>query len=288
MNSLDVAIEPLTCFKYRSGEAALRCLEEGSLYFARPDSLNDTLEAKFDYAEPEEFQRVFGQTMSEISQRRGGSALFYDPDVLPEMSQANATENQRLRTFCDGMGVFSAARRPDHQAMWAYYAENGRGVCFELAWTHELMDKYQLWPVDVLYSGQPRLHNRAHDWRKAFLELAEEHPGATLDELRQLSLEENARRKWGIATAARAVSTKHTDWAHENEVRLLAPKFGAIPLLAEVLKCVHYVRTDGGEWGPIMQQLYTNYPAVEHVYWQFSHGALNATATPMEFRLIPV
>jgi len=36
----------LTCFKYRSPSAALRCLAEGSLYFAKPSELNDTLEAQ--------------------------------------------------------------------------------------------------------------------------------------------------------------------------------------------------------------------------------------------------
>lgn len=121
-----------------------------------------------------------------------------------------------------------------------------------------------------------------------FLELAQEHPDASLETLHQLSLEELARRKWGILTASRAVSIKHTDWSHEQEIRLLAPKAGALPVLPDVLKRVHYVRRDGDHWPGIIQLLATRYPSVELVHWKFSHGELSAIPTPMEVRLIPV
>lgn len=133
-----------------------------------------------------------------------------------------------------------------------------------------------------------RVHNRAEDWRHVFLELAQEHPDASLEELHQLSLEKSARRKSGILTASRAASVKHTDWSHEKEIRLLAPKSGALPVLGEVLKRVHYVRPDGEHWGAIMQLLRAYYPAVETTHWQFNHGMIGAISTPMEIRLIPV
>lgn len=278
----------LTCFKYRSPTAALRCLAEGSLYFAKPSELNDTLEAKYEHATPEELTRVMAQTYSEISQQRGGQALAFDQQSMAEMAEAHAQECQRLQAFTEQIGILSAAQRPDHQAMWAYYADNASGVCFELEWSQEITDRYQLWATDVQYHGKARVHNRADDWRHVFLELAQEHPDASLERLHQLSLEESARRKSGILTASRAASVKHTDWAHENEIRLLAPKSGALPVLGEVLKRVHYVRTDGEHWGAIMQLLAARYPSVELVHWQFSHGELSAIPTPMEIRLIPV
>ena len=245
----------LTCFKYRSPSAALRCLAEGTLYFAKPCELNDTLEAKYEHATPEEFTRVMTQTYSEISQQRGGPALEFDQQGMAEMAKANARENQRLQDFTDQIAIFSAAQRPDHQAMWAYYADNASGVCFELEWSHEIADRHQLWATDVQYHGEARVHNRAEDWRHVFLGLAQEHPDASLETLHLLSLEESARRKSGILAASRAVSLKHTDWSHEKEIRLLAPKSGALPVLGEVLKRVHYVRTDGEHWGAIMQLL---------------------------------
>ncbi|MEA1052699.1 hypothetical protein U5801_23225 [Lamprobacter modestohalophilus] len=78
------------------------------------------------------------------------------------------------------------------------------------------------------------------------------------------------------------------DWAHEKEIRLLAPKSRALPGLGEVLKRVHFVRTDGEYWGAIMKLLHAHYPTVETVHWRFSHGQLGAIPTPMEFRLVPL
>lgn len=288
MNS-DSSKQLLTCYKYRSGTAALRCLAEGTLYFAAPHELNDTLEAKFDHAGVEDFSRVMERTYSEVNQQRGGPTMSFDRVALPDMSIANAAENERLQAFCDQAGIFSAARRPDHQAMWAYYADNCQGVCFELAWTNEVMEQHQLWPVDVAYSDQARVHNRAEDWRTTFLELATEHPDATLGQLHQLSLDEAARRKWGIATTARATSIKHTDWAHENEIRILSPHGKtALPVLADVLKRIHFIRADGDQWGEIMRLLFTRYPHVETMHWTLHHGKITATGREMEFRLMPV
>ncbi|QJY32172.1 DUF2971 domain-containing protein [Diaphorobacter sp. JS3050] len=278
----------LTCFKYRSPAAALRCLAEGSLYFAKPSELNDTLEAKYEHATPEDFTRAMMQTYSEIRQQRGGQALAFDQQSMAEMVEAHARECQRLQDFTDQIGIFSAAQRPDHQALWGYYADNASGVCFELEWSQEVMQLHRIRHIDVSYSEQARIHNRAQDWHHVFLEFAREHPNASLDDLRQLSLEEEVRREWGRRTATRAVSIKHTDWSHEKEIRLLAPKSGALPVLGEVLKRVHYLRTDGEHWANTMQLLVTRYPSVELVHWQFSHGELSATPTPMEIRLIPV
>lgn len=278
----------LTCFKYRTPSAALRCLAEGSLYFAKPSELNDTLEAKYDHATPEDFSRVMAQTYSEISQQRAGPVLDFDQYGFAEMVEAHAQECQRLQDFTDQIGIFSAVQRPDHQAMWAYYANNASGVCFELEWSQEVMQLHRIRHIDVSYSEQARIHNRAEDWRHVFLELAQEHPDASLETLHQLSLEESARFKSGILSASRAVSVKHTDWSHEKEIRLLAPKSGALPVLGEVLKRVHFVRTDGERWGAIMQLLRAYYPTVETMHWQFSHGELSAIPTPMEFRLIPM
>lgn len=278
----------LTCFKYRSPAAALRCLAEGSLYFAKPSKLNDTLEAKYDHDTPQNFTRVMAQTYSEISQQRGGPALELDQRGMADIAEAHARECQHLQAFTDQIGIFSAAQRPDHQAMWAYYADNASGVCFELEWRHEVMQQHRIRHIDVSYSEQARIHNRAEDWRRVFLELAREHPNVSLDDLRQLSLEEELIREWGRRTATRAVSVKHTDWAHEREIRLLAPKAGALPVLPDVLKRVHYVRSDGDHWGAIMQLLRAYYPTVEITHWEFSHGELSAISTPMEIRLIPM
>lgn len=277
----------LTCFKYRSPSAALRSLAEGTLYFAKPCELNDTLEAKYDHASAEDFSHVMVQTWSEVSHKRGGPALALNGLGMVDMELANARENERLQAFTEQVGIFSAARRADHQAMWAYYAQNSSGLCFELEWSHEVANRYQLWSTDVEYRSEARVHNRAEDWRGVLLALSLEHPGASLEDLHHLSLEESARRRWGILSASRAASVKHTDWAHEQEIRLLAPTSCALPILSEVLKRVHYVHV-GEHWGEVMQILFTRYPHVEIVRWQFDHGKPRALSRPMEHRLIPL
>jgi hypothetical protein len=278
----------LTCFKYRDGNNAVRCLKDGTLYFAKPNELNDILEAKFENASIEDFSHVMTNAYSEVSQKRGGPALEFEQSALSELSIANAAENVKLQAFCEQIGIFSATYRPDHQAMWAYYAENCKGVCFELAWTAEIMDLHQLLPVDVTYSDHARIHNRADDCRMMFLDLADKHPHVSLRQLHQMSLEEIHRRNVGVNTVVRAASIKHTDWAHEKEIRIIAPRSGPIPVLSAVLKRVHFIRFDGEKMGEIAQLLLTRYPNVEIVHWTFDHGEITSNAKEMEFRLIPV
>ena len=276
----------MSLFKYRSGEAAQQSLIEGTVFFATPSTLNDTLEAKYEDSSAEEFSRVIVETVNEISCIRSGIAFERDRQLLAEFRDVNARENERLRTFADQIGIFSAAQRPDHQAMWAYYADNAKGVCFEMDWTKDLIQQHQIWASEVQYHDRERTHNRADDWRAVFLELSRSYPDASLDELIAKSLDEEARRKWGILTASRAVSVKHTDWAHEQEIRLLAPKSGAMPILKDVLKRVHFVRYDGEFLAEIMGLLHRKYPSVEVVQWKFSHGSLAANPTPMDIRII--
>ncbi|AZC30894.1 DUF2971 domain-containing protein [Pseudomonas chlororaphis] len=284
----DDSKQPLTCFKYRSGESALRCLEEGTLYFAKPGELNDALEAKFDHVDLTIYNKIVGDTLSEISQKRGGPALAFDNQGLPDLAKATEKENERFRNSCNEVGIFSAARRPNHQAMWAYYAENNQGVCFELEWSASTLEDYQLIPVEVTYTDAARVHNSGEDWRALFLDLAEKTPNATLAELQELSLEEDFRRRRGILSTARVTSIKHTDWAHEKEIRLLAPKAGARTILSTVLKKVHFIRMDGEKFGPIMQHLHLNYPQVQIVQWMIHHGTVTTSAKNMMLRSIPI
>lgn len=285
-------------FKYRSPSAALRCLTEGTLYFAKPCELNDTLEARYDHDTHENFVRTVTKTLSEVSQQRGGPALEFDSQRMQEMADAYLRECQYLHDFTERIGIFSAAQRPDNQAMWAYYAADLSGICFELEWSHEVIARYQLFATDVQYQEDARVHNRADDWRSIFLELAAEHPEASLQALQRLTLEDSFRRKWGCYTAVRAASIKHTDWAHEKEKRLLAPQFGALPVLGAVLRRVHFLCVDGqrgavraddqADRGKVMQCLHADYPSVELIQWKFAHGSLSAKPTPMEFRLSPI
>lgn len=230
--AIDESKAPLTCFKYRTGESALRCLVNGTLYFASPNELNDTLEAKFDHAEHDANNAIVGATLSEISQNRGGPAFEIQSPCPSDLVEAIDKENDRFRSSCSEVGIFSAARRPNDQAMWAYYAEDCKGVCFELEFSPSTLQANQLVPVDVTYIDGARTHNRAEDWRLLFMALAKEYPNASLAELQEMSLGETFSRRLGVLSSARVTSVKHTDWAHEKEIRLLSGKSGARQILS--------------------------------------------------------
>jgi hypothetical protein len=92
-----------------------------------------------------------------------------------------------------------------------------------------------------------------------------------MSQLQEFSLTESFRRRWGIQSVARAVSTKHADWQHEAELRLIAPRAGHIPIMSDILKRVFFIRTDFHEWGSIMMLLHRLYPKVELASLSFEH-----------------
>lgn len=47
------------------------------------------------------------------------------------------------------------------------------------------------------------------------------------------------------------------------------------------------MRTDGDEWGPILQELHLNYPDVELAQWTFHHGEITAAVRGMKTKSIP-
>lgn len=209
--------------------------------------------------------------------------------LIVKLSEVNQRENKRFQESCGEVGIHALARRPNHQAMWAYYADQGKGVCFEFDWSPEILQAHQLLVQPVEYSAQPRVINRAEDWRLTFLELAAQYPHATIDELQQRSLEESFRASWGLRMIAKATSIKHTDWQHEQEIRLLGPQARThLPILNNVLRRVHFLRFDFAEVTRIAPLLYERYHQVDIVHWQFSHGDITAIGQPMVLKAMPI
>jgi hypothetical protein len=276
MHSTETNQTPFTTYKYLSAVGALRNLLEGSVYLAHRDQLNDTLEARFDLADPEAFLNVVIKTVNEIARKRGGSERFFQVTEAQKLAQNTQKEDGRFRSFCENIGICSLAQRPDHQAMWAYYSDWGKGVCFELEWTHEILQQHQLWLHPVHYMNAPRILNRAEDWRVEFLQLPARYPEKSLDQLLDYALEEDFRRRYGVRSASRSVSIKHTDWRHEQEIRLLGPRSRvALPVLAATLKRVHYLGLSE-ELAEVFKILFENYPGMEVVRHKFEHGQLSS------------
>lgn len=276
-------------FKYRSGPAALRSLSDGTAYFAKPSELNDALEAQFEPGASSQFSATLAATLTELARIRGESQGFVaDESFAAEFDEHIARENEHFQQACQQLGLFSSARRPDSQPMWAYYCNDAKGVCFELEWSDEVLDTYHLMPTVIQYSDEPRIHNRADDLRLALLALGEEHPDWTVDAIEKHSFTDAFNRNWMARSMGRAVSTKHADWRHEAELRMISPVAGPLPILKAILKRIYFVRTDFPEWGPIMMLLHQLYPRVEVAQVQFSHKAPLVSIIPMVEKLVPL
>jgi hypothetical protein len=276
-------------FKYRSGAAALRGLSDGTCYFAHAGELNDSLEAKFDPADSPSYARILAQTLTELAAQRKEPAR-YEPEeesaVL--LSKLIREEDKTFEANCQRVGIFSGTKRPDNQPMWAYYCNDGRGVCFEFEWPREVLNRFSLRPTFVHYTDRPRVHNRFEDMREELLALGGKHPDWTVEQLYEYSQTQEFIAGWIARSMSRAVSTKHSDWAHEHELRMLSPRAGPLPILKQILKRVYFTRTDFPEWGPIMMLLHQLYPDVKVARVTFSHTEPLVSIQHLEARLIPI
>lgn len=167
----------LTNFKYWSGSAALRSLSEGTIYFARPDELNDSLEAKFSPADPMSYQRRLAQMLTELAAERN-ERVKYEPEeeVAEQYAKMIQEEDTAFATHCQKVGIFSGTKRPTNQPLWAYYCNDSRGFCFEFEWPDDVIREFSLRPTFVHYTTEPRIHDRFEDMHAALIEVGQQNP----------------------------------------------------------------------------------------------------------------
>lgn len=278
----------LKTYKYRTGPSALRTLSEASLYFASAEKLNDILEAKFDTVDDSRFYSEFYSAFEELaSQRKVPVNLISKSSILEELIEITSIENSNLKKSCERAGIFSTSIRPDNQPLWAYYANNFRGVCFEFEWPTPFLERNQIIPMHINYSEKQRIINRAIDAKQLLMEIGEKNPDWSLDEIKSYSLSEEFRKRWGIMTTVRAISTKHLDWQHEEEIRFIAPRIINLPIYG-LLKRVFFVKEDFSEYISIIRLLHQLYPEVEIVRLKFSHAEPIVSAQVLDLKKIPI
>lgn len=276
-------------YKYRTGAAALRSLSEGSLYFASPESLNDILEARFDLANSSDFLDSMANAWNQLALQRGitQKSEFAKPTPL-ELDAAINKENEIFQAACRRVGIFASSIRPDNQPLWAYYANEFKGVCFELEWSKETLENNNIIYSPAIYSAEQRVHNRAIDASQCLIEVGTSNPDWSLSQIKAFSLTEQFRRRWGLITTARAVSVKHSDWAHEQEVRFISARPGGLPILHAVLKRIFYVSSEFPEWISIIRLAHQLYPNVELVQLSFNHKEPLVTMKEIQLKKVPV
>jgi hypothetical protein len=284
-----MAERKLVNFKYRSGSAALRSLSDGTLYFARPDELNDSLEAKFVAADPASFQQRLAQTLTELAVQRGERVKYVaEEDVAEHYIRMIQEEDTAFATHCQKVGICSGTKRPDNQPLWAYYCNDSRGFCFEFEWPHNVVNEFNLLPTFVHYTAESRIHDRFEDMHAELVEVGKQNPSWSMEQIHEHFYSKDFLVKWLIRSMGRAVSNKHVDWAHEAELRMLSPIAGPLPILKSILKRVYFTRTDFPEWGPVQMLLHQLYPDVELAQVIFNHTEPLVRIQPMHKKLIPV
>jgi len=279
----------LVNFKYRSGAAALRSLSDGTCYFAHAGELNDSLEAKFALADPSSYAQTLALTLTELAQHRNEPVMYEPEEASAEhLAKLIREEDATFAANCLRVGIFSGTKRPDNQPMWAYYCNDGHGVCFEFEWPDEVIESFSLRPTFVHYTDQPRVHDRFEDLREELLASGKRHPDWTVERLHDHVGSREFFARWMARSMSRAASTKHADWAHEHELRMVSPKAGPLPILKQILKRVYFTRFDFPEFASIVLLLRQHYPAVEIAQVKFGHSAPLVAIEPARFRLVPV
>lgn len=262
-------------FKHRTLDRALSELADSGMFFAPPDTLNDTLESVFEMTDVNDFSKVISEAWAEINGTSGSGAESSNKPAEPDenLTRINARENARLQTFLSGCGVYSMVARPNNQALWAYYSGGPSGVCYELQFTPSLLMDHQLIIAPVEYSSDRKPFNRgvalANEMRRAH-QSDRSSPADIFEKLAS----EDARRRWGISAAASALSRKHDDWKHEEEVRVIAPRSGSRPILFDCLKRVHLWWQDQDRLPENLLQVLVRHPNVELMLWKHEHGRM--------------
>ena len=279
--------ENLTSFKYYTGNKGITSLKSGTAYFASPHQLNDSLEAKFELAGATPYTDALAKALNELARARSQENYAFDMAGFEEFETIHKRENERFQDACQKIGIFSTSRRCENQAMWAYYCNNSKGVCFEFEWSLEVMNKYHLYTTDVDYSNKTRIHNRAIILVDLLLKEGLKNPAWTMKQIQEFALSKEFLTSYGVLSVACATSTKHTDWQHENELRIISAHAGELPIMKNILKRVFFTGTDFQEWGAIMTLLQQQYPNVEIAQLSFDHKEPLVKIVPMEYRLIP-
>ncbi len=174
-------------FKYTTPETAKKILNRGTLRWSSPDVFNDPFDMCFDLLDPDDYANIrqltldalwkahyspeggdarnilghlikairpiFPQLTREEFDEEFSSALDESLQKLPLSVSALNFELQRQMT---NTKVLCLSERPDSILMWSHYADQHKGVVFEIACTPEVDSAWGA-AMPVIYSDMPRM-----------------------------------------------------------------------------------------------------------------------------------
>jgi hypothetical protein len=231
----------ITNYKYRTYKAALRDLQEGSVYFALHSQFhakNDWLEGKFVMeTSGSTFSKAVVDGLNEIMIKRGSLNRF-GINSIPGFDNMVSNENKIFIDQINTLGIFSTSGSYLNQAMWVHYCEN-EGVCFELEWNEELIAERNLKIQKVAYSDDPRIVNREIIYKNLLIELGVNNPSWSVRKILDFSLSVEFRKRWRDEFIIKCSTVKRSCWEYEDEIRILSPKSQVFSILKNILKSVY-------------------------------------------------
>lgn len=230
-------------YKYRSRDAALLDLLEGSVFFSKPSqfhSNNDKLEGEFIMeTNASTFMNAIIEALNAIKISKGeppnNSMKPFPSSTLNKMVVKG---NEDFIKQASEIGICSTSTTYDNQAMWSHYCKN-EGLCFEFQWDQRIVEERHLIVSKVEYSNKPREINRDTIFKDMLIDYGNKHPELSINDVYNFSLSTEFRRKWMYEFIRKCSCIKNVCWEYENEIRLISPKSESFDVLKKVLKSVY-------------------------------------------------
>jgi len=230
-------------YKYRTREAALLDLLEGSVFFSVPSQFhtnNDKLEGEFLMeTNASTFMNAVVEALNTIKLNRGETptnAMKISPS--PALNNMVTIENKDFIKQAKELGIYSTSTTYDNQAMWTHYCKN-EGICFEFEWNQKIVEELHLIISKVEYSDKLREINRDIVFKNLLIEYGNKYPKWSTDEVFKFSLSTEFRKKWMQKFIIECSCIKRECWKYENEIRLISPKSQSYDILKKILKSVY-------------------------------------------------
>ena len=185
---------------------ALQTIVNNSLYFNKPDLLNDPLDCRFeiDIRNIENFSR---STVEQIRQRRPFLVQNLDLQTRNVMLYQNQALQKKFLDdffkfdFNDNYGICSFSQTINETLLWSHYADRTKGICIAF-------NKQKLIDSLVLYCD--------HSFYRC------EHGPVRYNGVKKLSI--RLFKNHGLSYSKRHLYSKTKHWSYEKEFRIVLRK----------------------------------------------------------------
>ncbi len=237
-HKVDIKADNLLYKYYPYSEYLLEMLITKKAWFSKPETFNDPFDChlNFDNNIPQE---KYEKCLRWQLKREGRSQSQIENDIRNLISQDGIVNNKAKKVIDDigastldvikNIGVYCLSEVNSNMTMWAYYADNHRGLCLGFLISDDVVP-----------------------WKVSYVAEA---PKVNFSELFNDESTEN-EYKW--------IFSKHHDWKNENEWRIVVPQGNQLwPIPGEIKTVTFGLRMDKVK-RTVIQQILKNEYNVEY------------------------